>query len=286
MDALERRRPAVVFADHDVDGASSAAQLVRWFRTLGQELPIYVPDRILEGYGPSPAAFRRLKAEGAELVITVDCGAAAHDALTCAAEIGLEVVVIDHHLMRGEEIPATSRPQNLNRPDCASGQGVLAAAGVTFVLLAALNREARRRGLFGERAEPDPRQWLDLAAMGAICDVTDARAVSIRALAAQGLKVMSAWRNPEPRRPCSTSPSSQGPGFGLPRGLRAGAEDQRRRADLDARTWARGCSPPTTPRRRGRSPSELDILNASRKEVERGGHSTPRSPTSRPRART
>ena len=105
VNALERKRPLVVFADYDVDGASSAAQLVRWFRAMGQDLPIYVPDRILEGYGPSPAAFRRLKDDGAELVITVDCGAAAHDALACAAEIGLEVVVIDHHLMRGEEIP-------------------------------------------------------------------------------------------------------------------------------------------------------------------------------------
>jgi single-stranded-DNA-specific exonuclease len=85
VDALERHKPMVVFADYDVDGASSAAQLVRWFRALGQELPIYVPDRMTEGYGPSPAAFRRLKAEGAELVITVDCGAAAHDALACAA---------------------------------------------------------------------------------------------------------------------------------------------------------------------------------------------------------
>src|SRR3546814_4130673 len=94
LDALERRRPAVVFADYDVDGASSAAQLVRWFRAMGHELPIFVPDRIVDGYGPSPAIFRRLKAEGAELVVTVDCGAAAHDALACAAEIGLEVVEI------------------------------------------------------------------------------------------------------------------------------------------------------------------------------------------------
>ena len=86
-----------VFADYDVDGASSAAQLVRWFRAMGQDLPIYVPDRILEGYGPSPIAFRRLKDQGAELVITVDCGAAAYDAIEEATKIGLDVVVIDHH---------------------------------------------------------------------------------------------------------------------------------------------------------------------------------------------
>jgi single-stranded-DNA-specific exonuclease len=194
VDALEAARPMVVFADYDVDGASSAAQLVRWCRAMGRTLPIYVPDRLTEGYGPSPAAFRRLRAEGAELVITVDCGAAAYDAVAAAGEIGLEVVVIDHHLMR-EDPPRAAAVVNPNRPGCASGQGVLAAAGVTFVLLAALNREARRRGLFETRAEPDLRQWLDLAALGAICDVTPLTGFN-RALATQGLKVMSNWSNP------------------------------------------------------------------------------------------
>ena len=266
VDALERRRPMVVFADYDVDGASSSAQLVRWFRALGCELPIYVPDRITEGYGPSPAAFRRLKAEGAELVITVDCGAAAHDALACAAEIGLEVVVIDHHLMRGEEIPAVAALVNPNRPDCRSGQGHLAAAGVTFVLLAALNREARRRSLFGGRREPDLRQWLDLAAMGAICDVTRLTGFN-RALAAQGLKVMSAWRNPGLKALLEVA-GSQGPasvfhaGFVL--GPRINAGGQIGRADLGARLLS------TDDAEEARAlAAELDQLNASRKEVER-----------------
>src|SRR6201996_3929798 len=191
VDAFERGRKVYVFADYDVDGASSAALLVRWFRALGHELPIYVPDRIIEGYGPSPAAFRRLREQGAELGVTVDCGAAAYDAVAAAAEIGLEVVVIDHHLMR-EDPPKAAAVVNPNRPGCNSGQGNLAAAGVAFVLLAALNREARRRGLHAERAEPDLRQWLDLAAMGAICDVTRLTGFN-RALASQGLKVMSGW---------------------------------------------------------------------------------------------
>jgi single-stranded-DNA-specific exonuclease len=266
VDALERGRPVMVFADYDVDGASSAAQLVRWFRALGHELPIYVPDRIAEGYGPSPAAFRRLKAEGAEVVVTVDCGAAAHDALACAAEIGLEVVVIDHHLMRGEAIPEVAALVNPNRPDCASGQGQLAAAGVTFVLLAALNREARRRGLFGERAEPDLRQWLDLAALGAICDVTRLTGFN-RALAAQGLKVMSAWRNPGLKALLEVA-KSEGPasvfhaGFVL--GPRINAGGRIGRADLGARLLS------TDDAEEARAlAEELDGLNASRKEVER-----------------
>jgi single-stranded-DNA-specific exonuclease len=266
VDALERKRPLVVFADYDVDGASSAAQLVRWFRAMGHELPIYVPDRITEGYGPSPAAFRRLKADGAELVITVDCGAAAHDALACAAEIGLEVVVIDHHLMRGEEIPPVAALVNPNRPDCVSGQGHLAAAGVTFVLLAALNREARRRGLFGDRAEPDLRQWLDLAAMGAICDVTQLVGFN-RALAAQGLKVMSAWRNPGLKALLDVA-KSQGPAsvfhVGFILGPRINAGGRIGRADLGARLLS------TDDVEEARAlAEELDGLNASRKEVER-----------------
>jgi single-stranded-DNA-specific exonuclease len=266
VDALERRRPMVVFADYDVDGASSAAQLVRWFRALGHELPIYVPDRVLEGYGPSPAAFRRLKEDGAELVITVDCGAAAHDALACAAEIGLDVVVIDHHLMREGEIPAVAALVNPNRADCASGQGHLAAAGVAFVLLAALNREARKRGLFVERAEPDIRQWLDLAAMGAICDVTRLTGFN-RAIAAQGLKVMSAWRNPGLKALLDVA-KSEGPasvfhaGFIL--GPRINAGGRIGRADLGARLLSTD-----DPAEATAIAAELDALNASRKEVER-----------------
>jgi len=265
VDALERDRPMTVFADYDVDGASSAAQLVRWFRALGKNLPIYVPDRIAEGYGPSPEVFRRLKDQGAELVVTVDCGAAAYEALACAAEIGLEVVVIDHHLMRGE-LPAAAALVNPNRPGCPSGQGVLAAAGVTFVLLAALNREARRRGLFAGRSEPDLRQWLDLAALGAICDVTQLVGFN-RALTSQGLKVMSAWRNPGLKALLEVA-GSQGPastfhaGFIL--GPRINAGGRIGRADLGARLLSTD-----DPQEAHKLALELDALNASRKDVER-----------------
>ncbi len=266
VDGLERRRPMVVFADYDVDGASSAAQLVRWFRAMGHELPIYVPDRIVEGYGPSPTAFRRLRDDGAELVITVDCGAAAHDALACAAEIGLEVVVIDHHLMRGDEIPKIAALVNPNRPDCASGQGHLAASGVTFVLLAALNREARGRGLFATRPEPDLRQWLDLAAMGAICDVTQLSGFN-RAVASQGLKVMSAWRNPGLKALVEVA-KSQGPAsvfhVGFILGPRINAGGRIGRSDLGARLLSTD-----DPKEAAALAVELDGLNASRKEVER-----------------
>ncbi len=265
VDAIEAKRPTVVFADYDVDGASSASQLVRWFRALGVDLPIYVPDRITEGYGPSPAAFRHLREQGAELVITVDCGAAAYDAIAAAAEIGLEVVVIDHHMMR-ETPPPAAAVVNPNRPGCLSGQGVLAAAGVTFVLLAALNREARRRGLFGDRPEPDIRQWLDLAAMGAICDVTQLVGFN-RALTAQGLKVMSGWTNPGLKALLEVA-KSKGPattfhaGFIL--GPRINAGGRIGRSDLGTRLLS------TDDPEEARSlAEELDRLNTERKEVER-----------------
>jgi len=265
VDALERGRPMTVFADYDVDGASSSALLVRWFRAMGRELPIYVPDRLTEGYGPSPAAFRRIKAEGAELVVTVDCGAAAHDAIDEATAIGLEVVVIDHHLMRSDP-PAAAAVVNPNRPGCNSGQGVLAAAGVSFVLLAALNREARRRGLFSDRREPDLRQWLDLAALGAVCDVTQLVGFN-RALACQGLKVMSAWANPGLKALLEVSGAKAGPasvfhaGFIL--GPRINAGGRIGRADLGARLLSTD-----DPAEALALAQELDALNASRKQVE------------------
>jgi len=264
VDALESGRPTVVFADYDVDGATSAALLVRWFRAMGRELPIYIPDRMTEGYGPSPAAFRRLRESGYELVVTLDCGAAAYDAVAAAAEIGLEVVVIDHHLMR-EDSPPARAVVNPNRPGDASGQGVLCAAGVTFVLLAALNREARRRGLFEGRTEPDLRPLLDLAALGAVCDVTQLTGFN-RALTSQGLKVMSGWANPGLKALMEVA-SAQGPasvfhaGFIL--GPRINAGGRIGRSDLGARLLSTDNADEAR-----MLAEELHALNAERKTVE------------------
>jgi single-stranded-DNA-specific exonuclease len=265
VDALVANRDLVVFADYDVDGASSAAQLVLWFRHMGRDLSIYVPDRLTEGYGPSPAAFRKIRETGADLVVTVDCGAAAHDAIATAGEIGLDVVVVDHHLMREATLGAAA-VVNPNRPDCASGQGVLAAAGVTFVLLAALNREARRRGLFADRPEPELRQWLDLAAMGAICDVTQLVGFN-RALASLGLRVMSGWRNPGLAALMDVAGLEKGAagvfeaGFIL--GPRINAGGRIGRADLGARLLS------TSDAAEARDlAAQLDGLNSERKTVE------------------
>ncbi len=191
LDAVDRGDKITVFADYDVDGGTSAAQLLRFGRAMGHSFGLYVPDRVAEGYGPSADAFKSIQADGTKLVITVDCGASATAALQAAADIDLPVIVIDHHLM-GAQLPPCAALVNPNRADDTSGQGHLAAAGVTFMLLAALSREAKRRGL---KSVPDIKKFLDLTAMGTICDVVSLTGVN-RAFVRQGLKVLSARQNP------------------------------------------------------------------------------------------
>ena len=195
LDAIVSGRPTAVFADYDVDGGTSSAILARYFRAWGRELILYVPDRLNEGFGPTPFAFRELKKKGAELVVTVDCGAAAIEALKVANEIGLDVVVLDHHLMHDEHTPPTRALVNPNRPDCGSKHGFLAAAGVVFVMVAALNRLARRRGVAPPGGLPDPMKWLDLAALGTLCDMAPLKGVN-RAFVTRGLSVLARLENP------------------------------------------------------------------------------------------
>lgn len=193
-EALLQKRRVAVLADYDVDGATSAAQLIRYFRFFGQELELYVPDRIKEGYGPSPDAFQSLKDKGVDLVITVDCGAAAENALRHGNDLGLDIVVLDHHLM-GDDIPACAALVNPNRPDCASGQGHLAAAGVVFVLLVGLNRYLRQTHSFSPDRLPDLMTFLDLTALGTLCDMAPLKGVN-RAFVVQGLKTLSTDQTP------------------------------------------------------------------------------------------
>lgn len=193
LDAIVDGRNVTVFADYDVDGGTSSAILTRYFRAWGREIGLYVPDRLTEGYGPSPAAFRHLKDQGADLVITVDCGAAAVEALAEAVEIDLPVIVIDHHLM-GATPPACAALVNPNRADDTSGQGHLAAAGVVYVFVAALNKVARDRGIAPDGGLPDILHWLDLCALGTLCDMSPLKGAN-RAFVKQGLKILERGQN-------------------------------------------------------------------------------------------
>jgi single-stranded-DNA-specific exonuclease len=179
-----------VYGDYDVDGATSAALLIRFLAMCGTTARPYIPDRLLEGYGPTGEALVRLGAEGAQLVITVDCGAMAHDALAMAADAGVQVIVVDHHKC-SPELPRTValvNPNRLDESDEAAAHGHLAAVGMAFLLAVATARDLRQRGHFSRA--PDLMALLDLVALGTVADVAQLRGLN-RALVAQGLKVMA-----------------------------------------------------------------------------------------------
>ena len=194
-EAVVQRQSIAIFGDYDVDGASSSALLSRFFAAHGLDSRIYIPDRIFEGYGPNRAAIKSLIKDGAELIITVDCGTTSHDALEAAMEQGVDVVVIDHH-QADEALPPAHAIINPNRQDDVSGQGQLAAAGVVFLVLVALLRCLRTKGCYGSgQDEPDLLEWLDLVALATVCDVVPLTGLN-RAYVAKGLQVMRHRRNP------------------------------------------------------------------------------------------
>ena len=190
-DAVEAREKIVVFGDYDVDGATSAALLIRLARMLGHDAGHYIPDRLMEGYGPSGEALVRLGSEGADLVVTVDCGAMAFDALETAREAGVEVIVVDHHKCAATLPPALAlvNPNRLDEDAGAAAHGHLAAVGVAFLLAAATVRTLRGRGYFKDRAEPKLMALLDIVALGTVADVAQLRGLN-RAFVAQGLRVL------------------------------------------------------------------------------------------------
>lgn len=190
--AIADQEPIGIIGDYDVDGATSSALLARYLWAFGIEPVVVIPDRLGEGYGASAAAFDRLAEADCRLVLTLDNGTTAFAALAYAMEQGQEVIVVDHHAAEAE-LPAAFGLVNPNRRDQESPLKHLAAVGVTFVLLVAINRELRR--LSPERQLPDLMQWLDLVAMGTICDVVPVTGLN-RAFVRQGLKLME--RDPLP----------------------------------------------------------------------------------------
>ena len=185
-----------VFGDYDVDGATSAALVIRLLAMLGHQARYYIPDRLLEGYGPSGEALVRLAGEGSSLIVTVDCGAMAHEALAMAADAGADVIVVDHHKCAAE-LPraiALVNPNRLDEGTIGAAHGHLAAVGVAFLLAVATVRTLRSRGFFAQHAEPDLMSLLDLVALGTVADVAVLQGLN-RALVAQGLKVMARREN-------------------------------------------------------------------------------------------
>ena len=194
--AILTREKVTIYGDYDVDGATSAALLIRLFRMLGHEADYYIPDRLLEGYGPSGEALVKLGEKGSSLVVTVDCGAMAHEALAAARDAGVDVIVIDHHKCSPERPAAVAlvNPNRLDEEDEAAAHGHLAAVGVAFLAAIALVRKLREGGDFEDRKEPDLRGLLDLVALGTVADVAALHGLN-RAFVAQGLKVMAKRTN-------------------------------------------------------------------------------------------
>lgn len=191
--AIAQNETIAIFGDYDVDGATSAALLKRFFEAVGGNIEVYVPDRQREGYGPNTPALLELGAQGASVIVTVDCGTTAYEPLAAAAAAGLDVVVVDHHVAE-PQLPTALAVVNPNRLDDPSPHGQMAAVGVTFLLVVALNTRLREIGWYRERKEPDLLGWLDLVALGTVCDVVPLTGIN-RALVTQGIKIMARREN-------------------------------------------------------------------------------------------
>ncbi|MBB4153192.1 single-stranded-DNA-specific exonuclease [Sphingomonas jinjuensis] len=268
-DAVEAREKIAVFGDYDVDGATSAALMILVLRALGVEAIAYIPDRLLEGYGPSGDALVRLAREGASLIVTVDCGAQAFEALEAAHAAPVDVVVVDHHKC-ASALPvahALVNPNRLDEAEDAAAHGHLAAVGVCFLLAAALVRTLRARGFFADRPEPKLIDHLDLVALGTVADVAQLRGLN-RAFVTQGLKVMAQRRNIglaaliEASR-LTRAPTCSDLGFAL--GPRINAGGRVGRANLGVRLLTT-----RDPEEARTIAVELDRLNDERRQIEAG----------------
>jgi len=187
--AIETGEQIAIFGDYDVDGACSSALLIDYWRAAGAPEPfLHIPDRIFEGYGPNSDAIRALAERGATLLVTVDCGTVSHVPFGVARELGLDVIVLDHHQAPEELPPAII--VNPNRQDDLSGQGALCAAGVVFMALAGLTRSLRKSGWWSQsRPAPDLLAALDLVGLATVADVAPLTGLN-RAFVLKGLQVM------------------------------------------------------------------------------------------------
>ncbi len=259
LQALDQKEAVAIFADYDVDGATSAALLIDWFRQFQRDVTLYIPDRIDEGYGPNTPAMEALAANHS-LIICVDCGTLSFEPIAAARAKGADVVVLDHHL-GGETLPDANAVVNPNRQDELDAPGYLCAAGVVFLLLVELGRVLREAG----RTGPDLISMLDLVALGTVADVaplTDAN----RAFVRQGLKIMARRTRPGMVALADVAGLNEAPRayhLGYLMGPRVNAGGRIGKADLGARLLS------TTDLNEARSIAEkLNELNAERREIE------------------
>ncbi|MBV9526775.1 single-stranded-DNA-specific exonuclease RecJ [Sphingomonas sp.] len=266
-DAVQAGETIAIFGDYDVDGATSAALMTLLLRRLGADPIVYIPDRLMEGYGPSGRALVELKSRGASVAVCVDCGAQAFEALEEATAGGLEVVVVDHHQC-ASLLPvahALINPNRIDESEDGAAHGHLAAVGMAFLLGVALLRELRSRGAFAEGDEPKIIDLLDLVALGTVADVARLKSLN-RAFVTQGLKVMASRQNVGLAALADAArlvkaPSCRDLGFAL--GPRINAGGRVGKSDLGVRLLTS-----TDPEEARTIASELDRLNEERRAIE------------------
>ncbi|MDA0916651.1 MAG: single-stranded-DNA-specific exonuclease RecJ [Proteobacteria bacterium] len=224
-DEIINSRPVGIFGDYDVDGATSAAMISSFLEQCGCKTFIHIPDRFLEGYGPNEEALKSLYKKGTELIITVDCGISSFEPLKAMSNIKLDLIVIDHHIP-DITLPPAYAIINPKRCDTKEGFEDLCAAGVVFIFLIGLNRELRNKGFFLKKREPNLMQFLDLVALGTVCDVVPLKGLN-RAFVKQGLSIMTQRGNPGLKAlsdisKLNTKPNTQSLGFSLGPRINAG----------------------------------------------------------------
>ncbi len=266
-DAVVSGERIILFADYDVDGATSAAFLFRQLRALGADVGHYIPDRILEGYGPSADALLQLQADGARLVVLLDCGTQAFGPLAAARAASLDMLVVDHHKASTALPPAIAivNPNRLDEGAEAALHGTLCTAGLAFLVGVALNRELRGRGWFAERAEPNLAQWLDIVALGTVADVVPLVGLN-RAFVALGLRRMAQRQSAGLSALADVAKLDRvprGDDLGFQFGPRINAGGRVGRADLGVRLLATDCADEAD----GLA-LELDRLNHDRRAIE------------------
>lgn len=272
--AITRGETIGIFGDYDVDGASCVALIERFLRdhetTRGQsgdpKCLTYIPDRLTEGYGPSPQALTGLVEEGARLILTVDCGTAGEKAIAAANDAGADVIVLDHH-QAGEVLPPAFAVVNPNRQDDLSGQGHLAAAGIVFLFLVATAAALRRLDAYEHQDAPDLLGLLDLVALATVCDMVPLKDAN-RAFIAKGLKVLRLRHNAGLRALAdearlTEAPSTYSLGFVL--GPRINAGGRVGASGLGARLLATDDESEAAT-----IAARLEALNAQRKAIEAG----------------
>ena len=193
VDFIFNKRKIGILGDYDVDGATSTALLCSYLKKINAPYEYYIPDRVKEGYGPNKGAFQKLMEKGCKLVLTVDCGTTANISIEEATNNGIKIVVVDHH-QQGGKLPENCFIINPNRNKDKSNLNHLAAVGVSFLLLVSIHRKLKEKKIFKKTQEPNLLDFLDLVALGTICDVVKLDTLN-RAFVKQGLKIINQTKN-------------------------------------------------------------------------------------------